>query len=248
MWSFNALCDEFYVNSRLFLKLELDPSREALMQYFEQVRRALPTLSHLRRRDDGGLVLEEPDPGSRTRRMVRLEPGALRFAAYNPADAHSVTRFAERVLGPAPAFLSLSELDYDYMELAFGFDLEYRGNHDQLVADTLFADSPLVAALAGKDARVIDCQPFWGVALGEECETQVFVEIKGRTSTFEVRSGDFEGAPLSVYVTARRYRGAAPMDLVQTHRELLALTERFAAERVVPHVIQPLAAAIAGGR
>lgn len=250
MWSFNALCDEFYVNSRLYLKLELDPSRETLIQYFEQVRRALPKLSHFRRRDDGALVLEEADEGqSGMRRSVRLEPSALKFGVSNPPSATVVLAFGERVLRPAPAFLTLSELDFDYMEVVFGFDLEYRGNHDQLVADTLLAESPIVSALVGEGSQVIDCQPFLGVALGTDCETQVFVEIKGRTSAYELRTGEYEATPLSVYVTARRYRGGAGVfELLPTHRELFGIAERFAVERVVPHVVQPLASAIASGR
>jgi hypothetical protein len=249
MWSFGAFCDEFYVNTRLYLKLDLDPSRETLLHFMEQIRRAFPRMTRLRRRDDGGLVLDEEGREGHDRRYVRIDANALRFGNYRPTDADSINSFAGMVLRQAPYHLSLSDLDYDYMEVVFGFDLEYRGNHDELVAETIFPGHPLLNALNSDDQRVIDCQPFFGVTLTADCEKQIYLEVKGRTSTFEIRSGEYEAAPLSVYLTARRYWGlAADQDLLAVHRDLVATGEQYAAECAVPHLVQPLAAAIASRR
>lgn len=249
MWSFGAFCDEFYVNTRLYLKLDLDPSRETLLHFLEQIRRAFPRMTRLRRRDDNGLVLDEENREGRDRRFVRIDVNALRFGSFQPTDAEAVESFASMVLRQAPYHLSLSDLDYDYMEVVFGFDLEYRGNHDELVAETLFPEHPLLSALTGEDQRVIDCQPFFGSALSADCQRQVYLEIKGRTSTYEIRTAEYEPTPLSVYLTARQYWGfAGDRDLFSVHQELLALGEQYAAECAVPHVVQPLATAIASRR
>jgi hypothetical protein len=249
MWSFGSFCDEFYVNTRLYLKLDLDPSRETLLHFLEVVRRASPRMTRLRRRDDGGLVLDEDERGSGSRNFVRLDPSALKFGVHNPPDVDAVSSFAELVLKNAPHHLSLSILDYDYIEVVYGFDLEFRGNHDELVADALFADHPLLNVLISEDERVIDCQPFLGVTLSEDCEKQAYLEIKGRTSTYEVRSGEFEPTPLSVYLNIRRYwSGKTLGELEHVHRDLLMIGEKIAVERVVPQVVQPLAAAIASRR
>lgn len=249
MWSFGAFCDEFYINTRLYLKLDLDPSRETLLHFMEQIRRAFPRMSRLRRRDDDGLVLDEENREGHERRFVRIDRNTLRFGNSRPVDVDAVSGFAGMVLRQAPVHLSLSDLDYDYMEVAFGFDLEYRGNHDELVADTLFPDHPLLNALTGDDQRVIDCQPFFGVKLTDDCEKQVYLEVKGRTSTYEIRTGEYEPTPLSIYLTVRRYWGfAADKDLLSVHRDLLATGEQYAADCAVPHLVQPLAAAIASRR
>jgi len=249
MWSFGAFCDEFYVNTRLYLKLDLDPSRETLLHFLEQIRRAFPRMSRLRRREDDGLVLDEENRVGHDRRFVRIDANALRFGNLRPTDSDAVGGFAGMVLRQAPHHLSLSDLDYDYMEVAFGFDLEYRGNHDELVADTLFPDHPLLNALTSDGQHVIDCQPFFGVKLTEDCEKQLYLEVKGRTSTYEIRTGEYEPTALSVYLTARRYWGVAgDKDLLTVHRELLMTGERYAAECAVPHLVQPLAAAIASRR
>ncbi len=249
MWSFAALCDEFCVSARLFLKLGLDPSRETVLHLFEQIRRVYPRMNRLRRREDGGLVLEDEGDEERGRRYVRIESNALKFGIYGPSNLRQVQRFGELIFTLAPPQLSLSDLDYDYLDVVYAFDLEYRGNHDELVADTLLPDHPLLRALTGEGQRIIDCQPFFGVALSGDCDRQIYFEIKGRTSTYEVRSGEFEPAPLSVHLTARRYWGFGDsQSLTVVFNELLSTGEQYAADRVVPLVIKPLAAAIASRR
>jgi hypothetical protein len=249
MWSFGAFCDDFYVNTRLYLKLDLAPSRETLLHFLEQIRRAFPRMSRLRRREDDGLVLDEENREGHDRRFVRIDTNALRFGNFRPTDLDAVSGFAAMVLRQAPHHLSFSDLDYDYMEVAFGFDLEYRGNHDELVADALFSDHPLLNALTSDGRRIIDCQPFFGVRLTDDCAEQVYLEVKGRTSTYEIRTGEYEPAALSIYVTARRYWGfAGDKDLLTVHRELLATGEQYAADCALPHLVQPLAAAIASRR
>jgi hypothetical protein len=249
MWSFGALCDEFYVNSRLFFKLDLEPTRDTVVSLFDQLRRRFPRMSRLRRRDDGSVVLDEEARDEGGRRSVRVDPVALRFGFSSPPNLQAVADFGKAVLVQAPVNLSLSELDYDYLEVTYGFDLEYRGNHDELVAETLLGEMPLVAALMRSGERMIDCQPFFGVALGEDCATQAYVEVKGRTSTFEVRSGEFEPASISVYLTVRRYWGTGETrDLAAVHKDLLTIGESYASERAVPLVVKPLAAAIASQR
>jgi len=249
MWAFNSQCDEFYVGTRLFFKLELSPSRETLLHFFDQVRRTYPGMARFRRREDGAVILDEGANEEGHRRYLRLDAAALRFGHLSPPSRDVVLEFGELILTHSPYHLSLSELDYDSLEVAFGFDLEYCGNHDELVAETLLGDSPLQTVLLGRGGRVIDCQPCLGVALSEDCATQLYLDIRGRTSMYELRSGEYEPQCLSVHLTLRRYfRGAAPGDLTGNHRELVTLGEALVAGRVVPQVVQPLREAIASRR
>lgn len=249
MWSFGAFCDEFYVHTRLYLKLDLDPSRETVLHLFEQIRRAFPRMTRMRRRDDGSLVLEDDRDENHNRRYLRLDRGAMKFGVYGPSDSATVTKYSSLVLGHAPHHLSLSDLDFDYMDVVFGFDLEYNGNHDELVGETLFPDHPLLGALAGDDARVIDCQPFFGVSLNPDCDKQLYVEVKGRTSTFEVRTSEYESTPLSVLLTVRRYWGMSELpSLADVFGDLFTTGDQYASGRIIPHLVQPLAAAIASRR
>ena len=249
MWPLATFCDEFYVATRLFLKLELVPSRETVLHFFEQVRRAFPGMTRLRRRENGALVLDEDDQGHAGRRYLRLDSDALRLGMFSPPDRAAVLALAQMVFSHAPAHLSLSELDYDGMEVVYGFDLEYSGNHDALVAEALFAENPLLAAIVGDHRPVIDCQPCFGVALTDDYNTQAYVDVRGRTSMQELRSGDYEAQLLSVYLTLRQdFRDGPPSDLTAAHETLMETGEEIASARVIPHVVLPLRDAIASRR
>lgn len=245
--AFGANCDDFHIASRLFLKLDLALERETVLHFFDSVKREFPTLRKLRRREDSALLLEEDESVDGARRWLRLDESALRLGHFNPGTTHDAEHFGQVVLKMAPYHLTLGELDYDHLEVVYGFDLEFRGNHDQLIADTFFSDGPL-AGLVTQDAaaQVIDAQPFLGVAITENCDTQVYLEIKSRTSTYEVRTQQFEQQPLGVFLTVRKYWGFTEGEsLLDIHRQLTLRAEEWVSEKVVPLVVNPLAQAIA---
>jgi len=246
-----AQCDEFYVSSRLFLKLDLTLERETVLHFFERVRREYPALNRFRRREDGSLILEECDEEggeAATRHWIRLEAGALRFGCFSPPSSRDCREFSAFVLEQAPYHLTLSDLDIDHLEVVYGFDMEYSGNHDQLVAETLFADHPLAAFVLGEEsAHTIECQPYFGIALSGRCDAQAFLEVKSRTTSFEVRTGEYQAQMLSVYLTIRRYWGTKEQQrIAEVHSDLMSIADDLAVRRVVPLVVNPLALAIAG--
>lgn len=248
--SLGAQCDEFYISSRLFFKLDLALERETVLHFFERVRRQYPSLNRFRRREDDSLILEECDERGEPiepRHWIRLEPGAMRFGCFSPPSIQDTRGFSAFLLEQAPAHLTLSDLDMDHMEVVYGFDMEYSGNHDQLVAETLFADHPLAPFILGEDsAHTIECEPYFGIALSGRCDAQAFLEIKSRTTSFEIRTGEYQPQMLSVYLTVRRYWGLnETQDLARAHAELLNLADDLAVRRVVPLVVNPLALAIA---
>jgi hypothetical protein len=248
--SFGAHCDEFYVGGRLFLKLDLLPERETVLHFFERVGREYPSLRRMRRRDERSVILEDSAPDddcAESRRWLRLDPQSVRFGYCEPPGRKACRQFGRFILEQAPAHLTLSELDIDRLDIVYCFDMEYRGNHDRLVAETLFADHPLASFVMGDEAaHTIDCQPYFGIALSPACDVQAYVEVKGRTSTYELRTGEFEPQMLSVQLTVRRYWGFSPaIELAQALDELMDAADELATRRVVPLVVNPLAQAIA---
>lgn len=249
--SLGAQCDEFYVSSRLFLKLDLNLERETVLHFFERVRREYPALNRFRRREDGSLVLEQYDEENgqgEPRHWIRIEGGALRFGCFSPPSCRDFRAFSAFLLDQAPYHLTLSDLDIDHLEVVYGFDMEYGGNHDQLVAETLFADHPLASFILGEEsAHTIECQPYFGIALSDRCDAQAFLEVKSRTTSFEVRTGEYQAQMLSVYLTVRRYWALHEQrSVASVHAELLDVADDLAIRKVVPLVVNPLALAIAG--
>ncbi len=244
---FGAVCDDFYVSSRLFLKLDMTLEPEAVLHFFDRIRREYPGLRKLRRREAGAYTLEDEADENGSRRWIRLDANSLRFGHFAPADVAEVRRFGELILTQAPYHLTFNELVYDHLELIYGFDLRYRGNHDQLVAETLCGEHAAGALLFSEQAaHIIDAQPYFGIALTPECDLQAYIEVKSRTSTYEVRGQNFEGEPISVFLTARQYWGtkgtSTPSEILG---ELFDVADGLATEKVVPAFVNPLAAAIA---
>jgi hypothetical protein len=243
---YGAVCDDFYVSSRLFLKLEMSLEPEGVLHFFERIRKEYSTLRKLRRREAGAFSLEDEADEHGSRRWIRLDANSLRFGHFAPPDMDEVRRFGGLILTQAPYHMSFSELVYDHLELIYGFDLRYRGNHDQLVAETLCGEHAAGFLFADQAAHIIDAQPYFGIALSPECDLQAYVEIKSRTTTFEVRSGNFDGEPISVFLTVRKYWGtngtSAPADIL---RSLFDVADELATEKVIPGFVNPLAAAIA---
>lgn len=244
---FGAVCDAFYINARLFLKLDLGLQRETVLHFLDRIRKDYPGLKRLRRRDGGSLLLEEDAEDGGSRRWIRIDPNSLRFGHFSPSDRDAVRRMGALILTQAPYNLSFSDLDYDHLELTYGFDLEYRGNHDQLVAETLCAEGPAASFLFGDHAaHLIDAQPYLGVSLTPECDLQAYVEIKSRTTTYEVRSEQYEGEPIAVLLTIRKYWSAeGALALAGTLDDLFERADELATDKVVPNFVNPLAAAIA---
>lgn len=243
---FSAICDEFQVTSRLFLKLDMTLERETVLHFFDRIRKEYPTLTRLRRRGRRSVVLEEEPSEVGSRRWVRIDADSLRFGVFAPTDMDDVRRFGHLIYTHAPYHLTFSEIDYEHLELLYGFDLEYRGNHDQLVAETFWGDHA-AGFLFGNDAAcIIDAQPYFGVALTPECDLQAYLEIKSRTTTFEVRNDTYEGAPISVYLTTRKYWGVTEsVSLADALQLMFDKSDEMAADKIVPHFVNPLAAAIA---
>jgi hypothetical protein len=244
-----AHCDDFHTSTRLFFKLDLSLERESTIHFFERIRREYPEMRRFRRREENALILEEAEAENHgeSQRWVRLESGSLRFGSFAPPNRDHCRDFSRFVLSQAPYHLTISDLDIDHLEISYGFDMEYSGNHDQLVAETLFRDHPLASFLMGDEcAHTVDCQPYFGIALTPKCDVQAYLEIKSRTTSFEVRTGEYDAQLLSVNLIVRRYWGFDEAgDLAAIHEKLANTADELAISRVVPLVVNPLALAIA---
>lgn len=242
-----AVCDDFCVNSRLFLKMDLGLQRETVLHFFDRIRKAYPTMSKFRRRDERCLVLEEEPNEDGRRRWIRLDGDSLRFGVFSPSSVEEVQSFTDLVLTHAPYYLTFSDIDFEHLELTYGFDLEYKGNHDHLVAETFWSDQLSGGFLTGDDdLNIIDAQPYLGIALTPECDLQAYVEVKSRTTTYEVRSDNYDGEPITVFLTMRKYWGVTePVTLTDASKLLFENADRLAVDKVVPLFVNPLAAAIA---
>src|SRR5829696_5855723 len=171
--------DDFYVNLNLNTEMELPTSRDTVLHYFEQMRKAFPDLRNFYTRDNGDLVLEG-DKEQGAYRWLAIEPKRLCSGQINPWSPEEAYRQHEMVLELAPHLLTISLLDCEALDVMYGYDFTYEGNHDEVVAEALGLGQGLDGLLEVPGGRVINYEPSVTMALEESCRLQCRLSVETR--------------------------------------------------------------------
>lgn len=244
--SYGALCNDFYINQKLALKMPLPSDRESLLHFFDRVRKSDPTMDQFRRFENE-LSLESARTKSMQYKWVSMRETSLRSGYVNPANMAEGYVLHKLLLEMAPYHLSISPLDVDHLELTFGFDLECDGDQDRVVAEALFGDSPLAQIAQVDDAKLLNAQPMVGMALSKHGDLQASFDVKTRRRGKRGSTKRSRSEPISIYMTLRQY---GPINEVEDLPEILQMlshhAETLATDKVVPHMLTPIARLIAG--
>lgn len=245
MNKYGSLSDDFYLNMHLQTELDMPQQRETVLHFFEQMQRHYPQLSNFYTRERNELVLEE-DKESGGYRWVAIEAKRLCSGTVNPPSIEDAMEQHKNVLTLAPYALSLSKLDCESLSIMFGFDYTYRGNHNQLLADTLGVPSVFEGLGGTRPSRILGYEPSIQLALDEDCTTQARLNFETRTTGFHVRTGEFGEEQISVYLTVRRFDSLKPHeDFADEFKRLAEIGFELLDNHVVENVLLPLQQAIA---
>ena len=237
--SYGALCSDFYVNQKLAMKMDLPTDRETILHTFDRIRKSIPSMDRFRRYD-GELALESPRREPEYR-WLSMWGKHIRTGHVNPESMREGYKLHRLVLEQTPYHLTISPLDVDFLELTFGFDLECRQNHDEVVADALFMRTPLADLLRLEGTRVLDVQPSLGISLSEDGNLQASFEIKTRRKNRRGRSGRYRQDPISILLSIRQYGPIDEIgDLPKIFDTLTNHAETLTTERLVPNMLLPI--------
>lgn len=237
--SYGALCDDFYVNQKLTLRMDMPSDRETVLHLFEQIRRAMPDMKRFRRYE-GELALESSRKDGKYR-WIALRRTSLRTGIVNPDTMEEVSKFHRMMLEIAPFHLTISPLDVDFLELLFGFDFECKGNHDQVVANALLTGSPLADLVDSTGGKALDIQPAMGLNLTEEGDRQAYFEVKTRHRSRRGSARRHREEPISCFQTIRQYGPVDSLKHMQTiFDQTLQQAEELASSRLNPYILQPI--------
>ncbi len=241
---YSSLCDDFYVNMHLGTEMELPANRETILHFFERIQKKYPAMRNFYSRERGDFVLEE-DKAEGAYRWCTIEPRRVCSGSVNPEALENALEQHRLVLELAPYMLSVSPLDCEALDLLYGFDFTYRGNHNQLVSEALGINPSYERFAEVPGAVIINHEPSLTVALDEECRLQCRISVETRTNAYQVRTAEFPEEQLSVYVTARQY---GSLGSGRSYLDTLARLDEVCREmldgHVIEHVLQPLARAI----
>ena len=164
----------------------------------------------------------------------------------NPPELDAADTLHERILELAPYHLDFSPLDCEALDVLFSFDFMFNGNHDEVVAEALGVNSPLENLLQMPGSRVINYEPSLMLSLDETCRLQCRLSIETRTNAYQIRTGQFPEAPISVYFTVRQYWGRQPFKtFAESYRNQRRICQELVDSHIIPAVVRPLAQTIA---
>ena len=245
MFDFTSAADDFFINVNLQTNLALPANRETLLQFYEAIQREFPSMTLLYQRETGESVLEANREDGHYLWM-ELHNNRLTAGHFNPQAAGDAYRLHHWLLEHSVYFLGIGGLDVELLDVMFGFNLDYHGNRDEIVAQSLMGDSAL-GALAGETTTgCIECEPSMVVALDEDCYLQARISLETRSSDYQVRTGRYDHEPISIYFTVRRMPTPGKiMKMNEAMTEQCEICEDICRRIVVPKIVHPIAVAIA---
>jgi hypothetical protein len=229
----------------LSTEMELPADREPVLHFFERLQKKYPTMRNFYSREKGDFILEE-DKEQGHYRWSTVEGRRLCSGHVNPSSVDDAMEQHKLVLELAPYMLSLSTIDCEALDLLFGFDFTYRGNHNQLVAEALGLSPGLERLMEVPGATIVNYEPTITLALDEDCRMQCRLSIETRTNAYQIRTGEYPEDQLSVYVTARRYGGLGQdTTFVDMLSRLTQICTDMVDNYVTDSILKPLARTIA---
>jgi hypothetical protein len=175
-----------------------------------------------------------------------MEQKRISSGHVNPESIEDSLKLHGLLLEMVPCHLGLSPIEVDYLDVLFGFDLAFGGNHDEIIAESLFPESPLTCLTEETGARSVDFQPTVTVALSEDCRLQARIDVVTRTNSYQVRTGDYADDVISVYLIVRRYWGDRPREpMEKIFAQMAEKADHLCTTYIVPRVLRPISSAIA---
>src|SRR5581483_11419322 len=244
MTPYSSLCDDFGVYVYVNTRMELPTNREAVLHFFDSLQKTFPQMTDFDCRENGEFVLEEDrDQGSY--RWVGMEGRRFSSGYVNPPSLEVADTQHERVLEVAPYHLDFSPLDCEALDVMFAFDFLYTGNHDEVVAEALGLNTTLQHLVEMPGARVLNYEPALMLSLDDTCRLQCRLNIETRTNAFQVRTGQFPEAPISVYFTVRQYWGRqGSKTFIEAYQRQRKLCQELVDQHIIPAVLKPLSQTI----
>ncbi len=164
----------------------------------------------------------------------------------NPVQIEDAIEQHAFVMDTLPYTLSVSPLDCESLNVMYGFDFSYSGNHNELLSEALGLSPALEKMTDIEGSRLVAFDPSIQIALDTDCRTQCRLSFEPRTTAYHVRTGEYPEEHLSVYLTMRRYGSLSPSETYQSKlRELHERAIKILDDYVIENIVEPLRAMIA---
>lgn len=245
MSRYSSFSDDYYINMNLNTEMELPSERESILHFFEQMQKKFPTMENFYSRESREYVLEE-DKERGQYRWVAVEPRRVLSVHFNPGDVESALEQHRHLLDIAPYCLSLRPIDCESINLTYGFDYTYRGNHNELIAEALGVPPAFEKIAEAPGTAFVSYEPSMQFTWDADCRVQARLGVETRTTAYQIRTDEFADEQFSIYLTGRRYGSPGGSDaLQQTVGQLAEFCHELLDNYVIDNVLRPVQQAIA---
>ncbi len=243
--SYGSLCDDFYVNMNLNTELELPSERDTILHFFERIQRQFPTMNNFYQRETGEFCLDE-DREAGSYRWVTIEQDRICSGYVNPDSIEKADELHKLILELVPYMLGVNHLDVDSLDILYGMDFDFEGNHDEILADALFSNTPFFSLLDYPEARPIGFDPSVIISLTPDCRLQAKISLESRTGAYQVRTGKYkDDDQISLYLSLRQYPDPThKFDCLQSYDRQKLYCEQIMNEKIIPNFVKPILGAI----
>ena len=240
MGLFASLSDDFYVNLNLNTEMDLPDNRETLLHFFERIQKQYPEMTNFYSREPSEYVLEESKEQGHYR-WTTVDSRRICAGHVNPTDVNQAIELHSLILDLVPYHLSISRLDCESLNLMYGFDFNYAGNHNELVADALGVPPAFERLVERYRDQTVAFEPHLQFSIDADCKTQIRISVETRTTAYHLKTSNFPPEQLSVYVTARRYGSLEPdTEFSSMLADLNEVCTDVTQEYVVADILKPL--------
>lgn len=232
-----AFGDRFFVNACMQSRTLMPNQRDTILHFTDMMMRARRHLNRFRRTDDGREVKLESDPEEKSQQWLEMDLYSLRSGSINPTDFDEAMKFHTDVIEASELYLGIRPYELRYMDVLIGNDLVCEDNAHMILAQSLFADSPVSCLSEIDGARPILFTPVFKVGIGDDDRLQAIINLD------EAQSRD--GNNVCVQLIIRQHFKQQPeQSLKEILAGLAARAQSFYEETLVPRVIQPISAVI----
>ena len=244
--AYGSFCDDFYVNMNLNTELELPRERDTILHFFERIQRQFPTMNTFYQRESGEFCLEENREAG-CYRWVTVERDRLCSGYVNPETLEKVDEQHRLILDLVPFAMGINNLDIDSLDVMFGMDFDYQGNHDEVLAEAVFGDTPFALLLDLPEAKPLGFDPSILISLSGDCRLQAKITLESRTGAYQIRTGKYkEEDQISLYLSVRQYPDPAQQfSSIKSYLHQRQLCEDLMTDKMIPYFVTPITGAIA---
>jgi len=216
--------------------VELQP--DEVKTFLAEAAKQIPELS-VYRQSENGPNLAQMLAGEKVREIL-VGDKEITLAVAPPLTVGDADATARALYPVIESHIHVQPLFIEFLHVAFRFGFPFKGNHDSLVLNELFAGSPFALLAQGIQGAIRDFQPKMNLSLTKDHSLQAVVEVQTFTSRREIESGLYDGDEVRIVCGVAKVSGLAALPLAATYAAVYEEAVRFVNERVLGTLVEKL--------